>query len=386
MGDSTNNSVFIIRGRDHRAYDAIRELVVAMGVTPVAWGDVTRAMGRNNPPFGQVLEHAFKTCRAVIVLLTPDETAILRANLWKDGDERDTNQTGPVGQPRPNVLYELGYAMKTNRQKTIVVLFRGCRVPSDLYGLHTIEHDTAHPDQTVDSLRHALRNARLDVNEASTSDLLPPHGALRQLPSLDFGIREFVRAGTSVKTSEFAFDRVLDGQCDTLLITGTNFGDQFGRRGQPIVGLLDRLKRQLLERPNSRITLVFAPPDLLGRLSQEALDHLRDCSLPRLCDLYDDPDFDETHRRRLRIGAHPGAMFFQAFVRDPDDKERALLVATPRWLSDASGRSRFYFAVTRQEHPEMFEALYSNIPTDLDRRTFVPFDVVARELEITRRA
>jgi hypothetical protein len=36
------------------------------------------------------------------------------------------------------------------------------------------------------------------------------------------------------------------------------------------------------------VTLVFAPPRLLREQSEKSLTHLRDFSLPRLCDLYDD--------------------------------------------------------------------------------------------------
>jgi len=65
---------------------------------------------------------------------------------------------------------------------------------------------------------------------------------------------------------------------------GTNFGDQFGRRGQPIEGLFLKIKRQLMDGPSARVTIVFAPPDLLRGLSEKGFVHLRDFSLPRLCD------------------------------------------------------------------------------------------------------
>jgi predicted nucleotide-binding protein len=95
-----------------------------------------------------VCDTGFKLSSAVIVLLTPDEHAVLRTELRKPTDGGDRNKTGPVGQPRPNVLYELGYAMRASRNKTIVVLFGGCRVPSDMYGLHTIEHSPLNIDHS----------------------------------------------------------------------------------------------------------------------------------------------------------------------------------------------------------------------------------------------
>lgn len=380
------NKVFIIKGRDAAPFEAICELLVALGIEPVTWTQATTATARNNPTFGQILDTAFKISRAVLVLLTPDEDTVLRTELRKPTDAGDHNQTGPIGQSRPNVLYELGYAMSKSRKRTIVLLFNGCRTPSDMYGLHTIEHDAAHLDRMVAELTQALQNADVAMHARTPADLLPRCEKLRNLPPHRGELREYIRAGTTVRSSEFSFRAMLDGRCDDILMTGTNFGDQFGQRGQPVAFLYDLLKQQLLTRPSARITLVFAPPQMLEAWSHKAFVHLRDFSLPRLCDLYDDPEFSAQHRARLRIVAHPGALYFQAVVRDPLDRERALLVATPRWPGDASGAGRFYFAVRRKEHPAMFDTLSAHIPTDLDLGGSVSFEEVAKDLGVVRRA
>ncbi|HYQ04194.1 MAG TPA: hypothetical protein VER96_36230 [Polyangiaceae bacterium] len=72
-------------------------------------------------------------------------------------------------------------------------------------------------------------------------------------------------------------------------------------------------------------------------------------------------------------------------MRDPLDEARAVLVATPRWPADASGPGRFFFAVRRKEHPAMFDALYSHIPSDLELGGAVSFEQVAHELGVPRR-
>jgi predicted nucleotide-binding protein len=384
MMNSVRDKVFIVNGRDRAAYEAIRQVLLALGVEPITWRQATEATEENNPTFGDILEKGFELSSAVLVLLTPDEHTVLRAELRKATDAGDRNKTGPVGQPRPNVLYELGYAMRASRNKTLVVLFGGCRVPSDMYGLHTIEHNPLQVEHTVAEIEVALRRAGVRLDHVPRASLLERCDLLRSLGSNEAPLGAYIRAGTAVRTSEFAFSRVLDGRCDEILMTGTNFGDQFGKRGKPIDGLFGLLKQQLLSRSTTRVTLVFAPPRLLRENSERGFKHLRDFSLPRLCDLYDDADLDEQCRGRLRILAHPGAMFFQAFVRDPLDEERGLLVATPRWPSDTAGQGRFFFAVRRGEHPGLFDALYAQIPSDLELGDAVPFDEVARELGIER--
>ena len=54
-----------------------------------------------------------------------------------------------------------------------------------------------------------------------------------------------------------------------------------------------------------------------------------------------------------------------AFVREPEDTQRALILATPRWVSDTHGLGRMFFAVWRSERPELFDALWQPIFSNL---------------------
>jgi len=197
---SSRDKVFIVSGRDRTAYEAVSELLVALGVEPVSWKEATAVAKKNNPTFGQILDTGFKLSSAVIVLLTPDEHAVLRTELRKPTDGGDRNKTGPVGQPRPNVLYELGYAMRASRNKTIVVLFGGCRVPSDMYGLHTIEHNPLNIDHTVEDIGVALKRAGVRLDDVPRAELLRRCERLRTLGTSQIEPGDYVRAGTAVRS------------------------------------------------------------------------------------------------------------------------------------------------------------------------------------------
>jgi len=224
------NKVFIVNGRHAAAFDAIGELLLALGVEPVTWRQAVIATKKNNPNFSQILQKGFEMSAAVLVLLTPDEDTVLRTELRKPTDAGDRNKTGPVAQPRPNVLYELGYSMHRSKKKTIVILFEGCRVPSDMYGQHTIELIPPRIEHAVSEIQAALAHAEVVVTPLPEEQISTRCPELQNLSARSFESRDYIRAGTTVRSSEFAFGDMLDGQCDELVMIGSNFGDQFGSR------------------------------------------------------------------------------------------------------------------------------------------------------------
>jgi hypothetical protein len=59
-------------------------------------------------------------------------------------------------------------------------------------------------------------------------------------------------------------------------------------------------------------------------------------------------------------------MFMSAFVRDPGNRDRALIITTPRWVTDATGRNRMFIAISKKERPELFEALWGEMESSLE--------------------
>ena len=71
------------------------------------------------PYIGAILDASFSRAHAVVVLLTPDDEAILRPQFRSDSDP--PQEVEPSGKARPNVLFEAGMAMGRNHERTILV-------------------------------------------------------------------------------------------------------------------------------------------------------------------------------------------------------------------------------------------------------------------------
>ena len=149
------------------------------------------------------------------------------------------------------------------------------------------------------------------------------------------------------------------------MLTGHNIG-QLGGRGDTRSSILyTSIVRLLTSTETATVQLTFAPPDLLRRAHRPGYKDLIERFLPRMWDLAKDPQL-ANYKDRLKINTHPGAMFMSAFVRDPGNRDRALMITTPRWVTDATGRNRMFIAIWKKERPELFEALWGEMESSLE--------------------
>jgi predicted nucleotide-binding protein len=134
-------NVWIVHGRDLRARDEVAIFLRAIGLTPLEYNQALRQTRTGSPHPSTVLERAFATARAVVVLLTPDDEARLRAPFRRASDPAHETRLTP--QARPNVLFEAGEAFGLNRAGTILVQVGTLRPFSNVAGLHVVHlHDT----------------------------------------------------------------------------------------------------------------------------------------------------------------------------------------------------------------------------------------------------
>lgn len=135
-----------------------------------------------------VLNVAFGTAQAVVVLQTPDDVAHLHESLTYPGDP----ETSPQMQPRPNVLFEAGMALARDADRTIIVELGQIKAFSDIHGRHVVRLDnsTAKRQQLAQRLETAGCTVKLSGTDWHTDGDLtppaPPGGGLpfgRKLPS-----------------------------------------------------------------------------------------------------------------------------------------------------------------------------------------------------------
>jgi predicted nucleotide-binding protein len=155
----TSNKVFVIFGRDMQVNKNMSDFLRALGLEPLEWEHLMRAAGS---PLAHI-NHAVATglsagaAQAVVALFTPDDVVMLHPHL-------DDDSAQPAFQARPNVLLELGRAMTTFPNQTIVVEFgRHLRPISDLDGLSVVRFDGSNTPESIGRLTARLRQAGCPV-------------------------------------------------------------------------------------------------------------------------------------------------------------------------------------------------------------------------------
>lgn len=122
--------------------------------------------GKGAPFIGEVLDSAFSKARAVVVLLTGDDLAML-GSAFQEPDDPETERQ-PTPQARPNVLFEAGMAFGRVPDRTILVELGTLRPFSDIGGRHVVRlRDSVASRQ---ELAHRLQSAGCSVVDLSGTD------------------------------------------------------------------------------------------------------------------------------------------------------------------------------------------------------------------------
>jgi predicted nucleotide-binding protein len=136
----TDNSVFVIHGRDLALRDSMYGLLSALGCKPVEFQQaVAQVRGTGNPFVGEVLDKVFTKAQALVVLLSADDEAKLKDHFLRPTEKRTEGTL--QGQARANVIYEAGMAMARHQEKTIMVQVGAMKSFSDIFGRHILRLD-----------------------------------------------------------------------------------------------------------------------------------------------------------------------------------------------------------------------------------------------------
>ena len=152
-GPTRNNSIFVVHGRDHKLTEDMYAFLRAIGINPMEWNDAIKAAkGGANPIVGDIIHEAMKKVQGVMVLLSSDEDARLKAKFSTERDKKN-NLHKLDGQPRPNVIFEAGMALGAHSAKTILVQVGYIREISDIAGKHMAHLDDSAPSRKSLALR-----------------------------------------------------------------------------------------------------------------------------------------------------------------------------------------------------------------------------------------
>lgn len=151
--------VFIVFGRNIKARQELTRFLRELGLEPVRWEDLVKRTQSGSPFVGEVLEEAFQAARAVIVLLTGDDQAMLYEQYQNDDDPDYERNLTP--QPRQNVLFEAGMAFGKQPKRTILVQIGHVRPFSDVAGRLVVK--LTNKVEGRKELKHRLENAGCEV-------------------------------------------------------------------------------------------------------------------------------------------------------------------------------------------------------------------------------
>ncbi|MEU8006214.1 CATRA conflict system CASPASE/TPR repeat-associated protein [Catellatospora sp. NPDC049111] len=174
--------VFVIHGRDEQVRRAVFGFLQALDLRPLDWEELVGATAQTTPFLGDVLTKAFEVAQAAVVLLTPDDGAVLHPRLR--GAREETYETRLTGQARPNVIFEAGMAMARFPQRTLLVEFGRLRPFADIGGRNTIRFDGT-PD-SLNKFVQRLRFAGCDPNTTGNGWLDPDRFAGLDVYDRDF--------------------------------------------------------------------------------------------------------------------------------------------------------------------------------------------------------
>ncbi len=132
----SDRTVFVIHGRDKKARREFFTFLRALRLEPIEWAKGLAETRQGAPKIGDVLQKVLSKGRAVIVLSTPDD--VVRLNSEHADDEHDL-ELQPMGQARPNVIYETGMAMMLIPERTILVEVGKVRRFTDLDGHFVVQ-------------------------------------------------------------------------------------------------------------------------------------------------------------------------------------------------------------------------------------------------------
>ncbi|GAA0407982.1 hypothetical protein Acor_80890 [Acrocarpospora corrugata] len=129
-------NVFVIYGRDDQARRAVYGFLRELDLRPLDWESLVRETGQTAPFIGDVIARALVTAQAAVVVMTPDDTVRLHSDLW--GPDEHPHETQSGLQARPNVLLEMGMALATYPDRTVILLAGDQRPVNDLGGRNYI--------------------------------------------------------------------------------------------------------------------------------------------------------------------------------------------------------------------------------------------------------
>lgn len=173
---SDKKRVFVVHGRNSRLRSDFFTFLRTLHLEPIEWSEAIAATGEASPYIGDVLSAAFSQAQAIVVLMTPDDSVVLKKPFQNDNDEPYEKML--FGQARPNVLFEAGLAFGHDPKRTVIVQVGKLKPFSDIHGRHIVRLDDS-PERRQE-VANRLRTAGCSVRTEGSDWLSVGNFLIRQ--------------------------------------------------------------------------------------------------------------------------------------------------------------------------------------------------------------
>jgi hypothetical protein len=129
---------------------------------PIEWSQAVELTRKATPYVGEILDAAFASANAVIVLLTGDDQARLKPDFYTPSDP--TYEREFTEQARPNVLFEAGLALGRHPESTVLVQIGEIKPFSDVAGRHILRLNNSVSSRQQLALRLQSFGCSVDLN------------------------------------------------------------------------------------------------------------------------------------------------------------------------------------------------------------------------------
>lgn len=158
--------VFLVYGRDQNAFQKVMQLLNQYDLQVVEWEDAIAETKVPNPYIGDIVKAGMRLAQAFVVILSPDDDAKLK-RVFHYQESKGSPEKRLMGQPRPNVLYEAGFAMGIEESRTILIEVGTIRRITDIDGRHLVRTSN---NKWCYQLFRRLRIAGCDISDAKIVD------------------------------------------------------------------------------------------------------------------------------------------------------------------------------------------------------------------------
>jgi predicted nucleotide-binding protein len=159
-----DGSVFVVHGRNELLRKSIFDFLRCIGLEPLEWEKAVLKAKGGNPYVEDILRKAMEDVHVIVVLLTPDDEARLKPEFCKHGERSIEGKLR--GQPRPNVLFEAGWAVGRFPEKTLLVQVGALREFTDIGGKHMLHLGNDAVKRTAFANRLRKFGCKIDLDGA----------------------------------------------------------------------------------------------------------------------------------------------------------------------------------------------------------------------------